>query len=70
MKLLTTEQAVEFLKNEIGYDTTINTLSTLRYRGGGPKFIKVGRKARYSPEHLREWVSGRTQVLSNTAQAA
>ena len=37
-----------------------STLQKYRITGQGPKFIKVGRKVRYRPEHLIEWLESRT----------
>lgn len=33
------------------------TLITLRSRGGGPPFIRVGRSVRYAYTSLREWMT-------------
>lgn len=35
------------------------TLSTLRSRGGGPPYIKLGKAVRYRIEDLREWRDSR-----------
>ena len=48
--LLTTQQAADFL----GRPT--RTLEDLRYRGGGPPFVKMGRAVRYRKKALLEWV--------------
>jgi hypothetical protein len=45
----------------------VRTLKTLRARGQGPKFYKIGlgpkARVRYRPEHLREWNHRRTKLI-------
>ena len=48
--LLTSEQAAEVLGLQPG------TLQTYRTRGGGPRFRKIGRWVRYTPEDLQAWL--------------
>jgi hypothetical protein len=36
------------------------TLEAWRYRGGGPKFVRVGRLIRYRPSDVQEWLTSRT----------
>ena len=48
--LLTTEQAAE----KLGLKP--DTLQTYRTRGGGPRFRKIGRWVRYTPEDLQAWL--------------
>lgn len=50
MQLLTTEQAAEKLTLKR------QTLEAWRVRGGGPKFLKIGRAVRYREEDLREFI--------------
>jgi predicted DNA-binding transcriptional regulator AlpA len=39
-----------------------HTLSSLRCRGGGPRFVKIGRRAvRYEVEELERWMRERTR---------
>ena len=33
-----------------------NALATLRSRGGGPRYVKVGRSVRYDPADIAKWV--------------
>jgi hypothetical protein len=33
-------------------------LETLRYRGDGPKYYRVGRCIRYRTDQLRAWIEG------------
>lgn len=43
-----------------------STLTTMRSRGGGPPFIKLGRKVRYRPEALKRWVKSHRDVTSTS----
>lgn len=60
-KLLTTEQAASLLS------VKPSTLETWRSRGGGPAFVRIGKRAtRYRMEDLHEYVeAGRA---TNTGQ--
>jgi predicted DNA-binding transcriptional regulator AlpA len=40
----------------IGHGVTVSTLSNWRYRGTGPKYIKIGRKVLYRRADLTEWL--------------
>lgn len=61
--LMTEEQAAEYL------GLTPRFLQARRYRGGGPRFVRVGsRTVRYRPEDLRKWVEERT--YQSTAEAS
>lgn len=52
-QLLTTDQAANLL------GVTRRTLEDWRYRGAGPVFVKVGRRAtRYRPTDLEAFVQG------------
>jgi hypothetical protein len=48
-RLLNEEQAASFLGVEV------KTLQYWRWKGGGPKFIKLRRLVRYSPDSLKEF---------------
>jgi excisionase family DNA binding protein len=50
-KLLTEQEAADLL------NVNIMTLRRLRYKGKGPKYIKVGRLLRYDPEDLDEFIN-------------
>jgi len=42
--------------------TTVGSLAQMRYRGIGPKFIKIGPKAvRYRDSDIREWLDKNTR---------
>ena len=58
---LTTEQAAEYLQLQR------NTLEAWRCRGGGPRFLKLGRSVRYRQADLDEWIESR--LCDNTIQA-
>lgn len=54
LKLLTTNQAAAMLV------MSADELARLRMTGGGPKFIKIGRRVRYRTTDIEEWLSLRT----------
>lgn len=41
------------------------TLATLRSRGGGPRFVKAGKRVLYSVDELHEWMRARVFVSTN-----
>ena len=43
-----------------------NYLEKLRCNGKGPKFIRVGKYVRYSPQDLEEWVNNLRRVSSTS----
>lgn len=45
---------------------SVSFLNSLRVRGGGPEFCKVGRLVRYSLEALDTWM--RRNVVASTSQ--
>lgn len=57
---LTPDQAAEYLHLTTGY------LATLRVRGDGPQFAKLGRRVVYTREWLDKWVAA--NMYENTAQ--
>ena len=42
------------------------TLTTLRSRGGGPRFVKYGRAVRYPADELSAWVAER--IVGSTSE--
>ena len=44
------------------------TLETMRSRGSGPPYVKLGRAVRYRVADLRRWRDAR--LVSNTAEAS
>ena len=62
VELLTEQEAGTLI------DLAPSTLQKYRITGQGPKFIKVGRKVRYRPEHLIEWLESRTVDSTGTSQ--
>jgi excisionase family DNA binding protein len=54
--LLTEHQAADRLS------VKVKTLQAWRVRGGGPKFVKVGRLVRYTEEALQEFICRRTMA--------
>lgn len=65
--LLTTDQAVSYLKQTHGYTTTRSNLETLRCRGGGAIFLKIRGKVYYTPDSLNEWIICNTGTFTNTS---
>lgn len=63
-----TEAASGLLK-KLGYPIEPATLAVKRVRGGGPLYLKAGRRVLYRPSALREWADRNMRVLENTAQA-
>lgn len=59
-KYLDTREAETYIRDEIGFQITGATLRTLVVRGGGPKFVKIGKHVRYTKESLDEWINSRT----------
>lgn len=43
-------------------------LQKLRVRGGGPRYLKLGKKVFYTEEWMREWLNG--QVVNSTSDRA
>jgi predicted DNA-binding transcriptional regulator AlpA len=43
------------------YDVPVPTLATLVTRGGGPPFIKLGRRVYYWRDDVEKWLSQRTR---------
>jgi excisionase family DNA binding protein len=60
MTLLTEQQAAEVLAIKV------KTLQAWRVRGGGPKFVKVGRLVRYTKVDLEDFICLHTR--SSTAE--
>jgi len=46
----------------------VSTIQKLRLRGGGPKFLKLGRAVRYRVADLESWLDAR--VLGSTSEQA
>jgi len=62
MKLLTTSEAAKFL------GLSKQSLEKWRHYGRGPKFIKCGRRVKYSLTALESWCADRE--VSSTSEAA
>ena len=52
-----------FTPNQLAEYLTLKpkTLETMRRRGDGPRFIKVGRSVRYLGSDIREWFGDQTR---------
>jgi hypothetical protein len=53
-RLLTPAEAAELLG-----DMPVDTLRLWRYRGTGPRYVRVGRHVRYRPADLAAWIDER-----------
>ena len=53
--LMDEQQLAELLKIPAG------TLRQWRYRGCGPKYVKVGSRVRYRPREVARWLDKRTR---------
>ena len=69
-QLLNEDAASHFL-SERGCPGTTTTLRKWRSEGGGPRFRKVGRYVRYTPEDLIEFVERKLspRAFANTSEA-
>jgi len=61
LRLLDQAQAAELLQ------VSPRTLEGWRCRGGGPRFIRVGRRVRYRLQDLRAWLDEHTVGLRSAA---
>jgi excisionase family DNA binding protein len=59
-ELMTTRQAAQYLK------ISPKTLEKMRLEGGGPRYFKIGRVVRYSPDELEKFL--RQNSYSNTSE--
>ena len=50
------------------YHQSLATLATWRCRGGGPRFVKLGRRVLYRLADLEAWVDQNSRA--NTSEAA
>lgn len=58
LKLLTTNEASDYLATEHGVVRTPGTLAVYRVKGGGPKYRRVGiRQVRYTKPELNEYAA-------------
>ena len=62
--------AASALLDSMGFPHAVGTLAQKRVHGGGPQYVKFGRRVLYKPSALREWIEGQARVLTNTSQAA
>jgi hypothetical protein len=63
-RLLTTEQTAEV------FGITQNTLEKWRVFGRGPKFVRVGRRIRYSPTDIAAYLAESTRTSTSAASAS
>ena len=53
-----------------GFPLAEATMAKYRTVGGGPAFLRYGRRILYRPSALENWISSRTRELRNTSEAA
>lgn len=53
-----------------GFPLAVATLSKLRTIGGGPAFLRYGRRVLYRPSALDAWIASRTRELRSTSEPA
>jgi hypothetical protein len=53
---------------ELGFPVAKATLAKYRTVGGGPAFLRYGRRIFYRPSSLNAWVGGRVRELRNTSE--
>jgi len=41
------------------------TLQMWRYKGGGPRYLKIGAAVRYRPEDVEDWLEQQVRVSSS-----
>ena len=58
---LDTSQAAEFL------GVSVSTLNKLRVSGGGPPYLKLGRRVVYDPADLEAWSASRRRTSTSQA---
>jgi hypothetical protein len=63
--LATPEELSEYLG-----DISVDTLKDWRYRGGGPKWIPVGKHVRYDWDDVEAWLDARRRGRGAPAQGA
>lgn len=61
--LLTTRKAASLV------GLSPRTLETLRVRGGGPAFIKLGSAVRYEPAALQAWIDAHRSTSTSANDA-
>ena len=48
---------------------SVSNLNTLRIRGGGPQFLKVGGRVLYNRDELLKWMFSHTQATTSGARS-
>ncbi len=58
-KMLRTPEAAEYC------GSSASTFEKLRLKGGGPRFVKLGRRVVYDPADLDEWLASRRRTSTS-----
>lgn len=59
LKLMTRKETARHITTNYGISMSPPTLDTLASQGGGPKYVKFGRRAYYEAADIDLWVKGR-----------
>jgi hypothetical protein len=70
MRLLDTDAASTWLREERGVRRAPTTLRKLRSTGGGPRYRLLNRRPYYTPEDLGQWVDARLSAPIDSTSAA
>jgi excisionase family DNA binding protein len=62
--LLTPQEAADYLR------TGVRTLERWRHAGGGPTFVKIGRRVTYRIADLQTWVEAQRREHTSATAAA
>ncbi len=49
---------------------SVKALEEMATKGGGPRYIRLGRKALYRKSDVLQWIEANSQTIENTAQLA
>ena len=66
-KLLTREEAAQRARDVHGVKLSSATLATLASRGGGPGYLRFGRRALYEPAAFDGWIESRLERRGDAA---
>ena len=69
--MLSTTEVSVYLRNVHGIPFEASTLTKKRCIGGGPRFVKVGKRVFYQKADLDAWIAQiKSAPFQNTSQAA
>ncbi len=69
--LISTTEGSAYLRQAHGVPFAASTLTKMRCVGGGPKFVKVGKRVFYQKTDLDAWIAKiKSAPIENTSHAA